>query len=185
MLVKATFVVCGAEEIAVTAFPLAPLDEQLCFALYATSMAITRTYKPLLDAMGVTYPQYLMLSAVGRDAATVGAIAVRLDLSPSTITPPLQRLEKAGLVTRQRTRPDEREVEVRLTATGLALLERSRCLGAVLLERTGMTHAQADALTREVQALRAALIAKAAPAEAAPRRRRPPTTPSPRRRATR
>ncbi len=67
-----------------------PLEDQLCFSLYATSMAINRTYKPLLDKLGITYPQYLVLSALGEeDGMTIGAIAGRLALESSTITPPV------------------------------------------------------------------------------------------------
>ncbi|MDQ0475417.1 MarR family winged helix-turn-helix transcriptional regulator [Labrys wisconsinensis] len=135
-----------------------PLDDQICFTLYATSMAITRTYKPMLDAMGITYPQYLVLNVLGEtDGATIGAIAGRLDLESSTVTPPVKRLEQAGLVTRQRSHADERQVQVRLTEAGRALLAQSKCLGETLIERSGMTLAEIDGLNRGVQALRDAL----------------------------
>jgi DNA-binding MarR family transcriptional regulator len=135
------------------------LDEQICFTLYATSMAITRTYKPMLDAMGITYPQYLVLSVLGEeDGMTVGAIAGRLALESSTVTPPVKRLEQAGLVTRQRSQVDERQVQVRLTDAGRALVARSNCLGDTLIERSGMTAEQVDALNRQVQGLRDALV---------------------------
>ena len=135
-----------------------PLENQPCFTLYATSMAITRMYKPMLDAMGITYPQYLVLSALGADdAMTIGAIAGRLSLESSTITPPVKRLEQAGLVTRRRGRIDERQVQVRLTEAGRALLEQSRCLNEALIERSGMTHRRIDALNRQLKALWAAL----------------------------
>ena len=136
-----------------------PLDEQICFTLYATSMAITRTYKPMLDAMGITYPQYLVLSVLGEeDGMTVGAIAGRLALESSTVTPPVKRLEQAGLVTRRRSQVDERQVQVRLTDAGRALVARSSCLGDTLIERSGMTAEQGDALNRQVQGLRDALV---------------------------
>jgi MarR family transcriptional regulator, organic hydroperoxide resistance regulator len=135
-----------------------PLDNQICFTLYATSMAITRTYKPMLDAMGITYPQYLVLNVLGEeDGMTIGAIASRLALESSTITPPVKRMEQAGLVTRQRSLVDERQVQVRLTDAGRALLARSSCLNETLIKRAGMTMDGLDALNREVQALRAAL----------------------------
>ncbi len=135
-----------------------PLDNQICFTLYATSMAITRTYKPMLDAMGITYPQYLMLNVLGEeDAMTIGAIANRLSLESSTVTPPVKRLEEAGLVIRQRSHVDERQVQVRLTDAGRALLVQSSCLGETLVERSGMTLDQVEALNRQVQALRDAL----------------------------
>ncbi|MFN3520615.1 MAG: MarR family winged helix-turn-helix transcriptional regulator [Phenylobacterium sp.] len=135
-----------------------PLDNQLCFTLYATSMAIIRTYKPMLDEMGITYPQYLVLNVLGEtDGATVGAIAQRLYLESSTVTPPVKRLEQAGLVVRQRSQLDERQVQVRLTDAGRALLARSDCLGATLIARSGKTLEQLDALNEEVRSLRAAL----------------------------
>jgi DNA-binding MarR family transcriptional regulator len=135
------------------------LDDQICFTLYATSMAINRTYKPMLDAMGITYPQYLVISVLGEeDGLTVGAVANRLALESSTVTPLVKRLELAGLVTRQRSLVDERQVQVRLTEAGRALLAESRCLGETLIERSGMSLKQIDALNRQVQALRDALV---------------------------
>ena len=84
------------------------LDDQLCFSLYAASIAVNRTYKPMLDSMGITYPQYLVLSALGEEEGlTIGAIAARLALDSSTITPPVKRLENAGLVERRRSKVDE------------------------------------------------------------------------------
>jgi len=134
------------------------LQDQICFTLYATSMTISRTYKPMLDAMGITYPQYLVLNVLGaEDGLTIGAIANRLDLESSTVTPPVKRLEQAGLVARQRDHKDERQVHVRLTDAGRELVERSNCLGETLIERSGMTVEQLNALNRQVQSLRAAL----------------------------
>jgi DNA-binding MarR family transcriptional regulator len=135
-----------------------PLEKQICFTLYATSMAIIRTYKPMLDEMGITYPQYLVLNVLGEeDGKTIGAIASRLSLESSTITPPVKRLEQAGLVTRRRSQTDERQVQVRLTKAGRALLEQSSCLNESLIERSGVTLRQIDTLNRQIQALRAAL----------------------------
>ncbi|KAA0697206.1 MarR family transcriptional regulator [Neorhizobium sp. P12A] len=135
-----------------------PLDNQLCFSLYAASLAINRTYKPMLDAMGITYPQYLVLSALGEeDGMTIGAIAERLALESSTITPPVKRMEQAGLVERRRSKADERQVHVWLTDAGHALLVQSNCLGETLVERSGMTPQQMEALNRQVRALRGAL----------------------------
>ncbi|KGM31593.1 MarR family winged helix-turn-helix transcriptional regulator [Inquilinus limosus] len=137
--------------------PLA-LDEQICFTLYRTNIAINRTYKPLLDEMGITYPQYLVLNVLGEeDGRTIGAIAARLALESSTITPLVKRMEAAGLVQRRRSPGNEREVQVRLTGTGRDLFGRSRCLGESLLQRSGLTLPQLDALNRQVQALTAAL----------------------------
>ncbi len=135
-----------------------PLDNQLCFALYATSMAINRTYKPMLDEMGITYPQYLVLNALGEaDGMSVGTIARRLALESSTVTPLVKRMEQAGLVTRQRSHADERQVQVDLTTAGRTLLTQCNCLGETLIERSGMSLAEIDALTRKVWALRDAL----------------------------
>lgn len=134
------------------------LEDQLCFSLYATSMAINRIYKPLLDELGITYPQYLVLSALWeQDGRTVGAIAERLSLESSTITPLVKRLEAASLVTRARQADDERRVLVSLTDRGQALKQQSRCLGETLFARSGMTPAELIALNHEVLRLRAAL----------------------------
>jgi DNA-binding MarR family transcriptional regulator len=131
------------------------LDNQICFALYATSMAINRTYKPMLDEMGITYPQYLVLNALAEaDGMSVGAVAHRLALESSTITPLVKRMEQAGLVTRQRSQTDERQVQVDLTPAGRALLVQCNCLNETLIERSGMTLPQLDALNRQIQALR-------------------------------
>ncbi|MBO9559703.1 MAG: MarR family transcriptional regulator [Caulobacter sp.] len=127
-------------------------------------MAINRTYKPMLDEMGITYPQYLALNVLGEnngDGATVGAIAQRLALESSTITPLVKRLEQAGLVVRQRSTVDERQVRVKLTASGRALLDRCDCLGQTLLAKSAMTLEQLGALNRQVQALRDTLVDEA------------------------
>lgn len=139
---------------------LLPLDDQLCFSLYAASIAVNRTYKPMLDSMGITYPQYLVLSALGQEnGLTVGAIAERLGLDSSTITPPVKRLEAAGLVERRRSKVDERQVHVWFTEEGAALLTRCSCLAETLLQRSGMTLEQIQVLNLQVRALRAALAA--------------------------
>lgn len=136
-----------------------PLNRQICFTLYATSMAITRAYKPLLDELGVTYPQYLVLCALGEDGPmTVGAIALRLDLESSTVTPLVKRLEAAGLVERRRGLEDERKVEVTMTSAGHALLERAGCLGDLLLKRSGMDENTLQALNKRVQGMRAEIV---------------------------
>ncbi|MEP9400268.1 MarR family transcriptional regulator [Sphingomonas sp. VNH70] len=135
-----------------------PLDAQLCFSLYGASMAMTRLYKPMLDAMGITYPQYLVLSTLWeRDGLSIGAIAERLALESSTVTPLVKRLAGAGLVTRERAPDDERQVHVRLTDAGRALQARSLCLAEAVFARTGMSHDALAALARDVQALRRAL----------------------------
>ena len=136
-----------------------PLDGQLCFTLYGTTLAINRTYKPMLDELGLTYPQYLVLSVLWEaDGQTIGGIAERLDLEPSTVTPLVKRLEQAGLVTRERTPADERQVRARLTAAGAALQARTGCLTEALLERSGLTVAEIIDLNAKVQRVRDALV---------------------------
>lgn len=138
--------------------PPVPLDDQLCFSLYMANIAINRTYKPMLDKMGITYPQYLVLSALAEeDGLTVGAIAERLSLESSTITPPVKRLEQAGLVERRRSTTDERQVHVWLTEPGYALVAESKCLGDTLIERSGMTPEEFQAFNHKVQAFLDAL----------------------------
>jgi MarR family transcriptional regulator, organic hydroperoxide resistance regulator len=141
-----------------TDFSPRALDQQLCFTLYATSMAVTRMYKPMLDRMGITYPQYLVLAALGeRDGLTVGAIAERLALESSTVTPPIKRMEQAGLVERRRSKEDERQVNVFMTAEGRRLLEDSQCLGDVLVERSKMTAEEVQGLNVRMQTFLAAV----------------------------
>jgi MarR family transcriptional regulator, organic hydroperoxide resistance regulator len=131
-----------------------PLDDQLCFSLYAASMAVIRTYKPLLDQLGITYPQYLVLHVLWeKNDHTVGTIAERLDLEPSTVTPLVKRLAAAGFLTRERNPEDERQVLVRLTARGRKLREQCGCLTEALLARSHMSAAQVATLNREVQVL--------------------------------
>lgn len=135
-----------------------PLDSQLCFSLYATTIAVNRTYKPMLDKLGLTYTQYLVLSTLWEeDALAVSAIAERLSLEPSTITPLVKRLEAAGLLTRERNPKDERQVIVRLTAKGRSLNEKTACLTQSLLERSGLSPAQLTKLNDQVRKLRDAL----------------------------
>jgi DNA-binding MarR family transcriptional regulator len=134
------------------------LEDQLCFSLYAASMAINRIYKPLLDRLGITYPQYLVLNALWeKDGRTVGSIAERLSLEPSTVTPLVKRLEAASLVSRTRHPEDERRVVVSLTPRGVEIKEESRCLGQELLTRSGMEPKDLIALNSEVQRLRQGL----------------------------
>lgn len=138
-----------------------PLDEQLCFSLYAATIAINRTYKPMLDRMGITYPQFLVLLTLSdsEDGLTIGTIAERLSLEPSTITPLAKRMEAAGLVDRMRNPEDERQVRVRLTDAGRARWAESGCLAPTVVTRSGMTPERLIALNGEVTALRRALDA--------------------------
>jgi len=138
-------------------FPL-PLERQLGYGLYSAFMAVSRTYKPWLDKLGLTYPQYLVLCVLWEDDdQTIGSIAARLDLEPSTITPLMKRLEQAGHVTRQRNPADERQVKVKLTEQGRALRAETRSLADALYStsgQAGMTVADIADLNRRVTALR-------------------------------
>ena len=115
------------------------LDSQLCFKLYAASRAVIRGYKPMLDQLGLTYPQYLVMLVLWEwqaepvDAPTVKALGERLALDSGTLTPLLKRLEVLGWVSRRRSMADEREVHLGLTDAGLALREQVGPLTARLL----------------------------------------------------
>jgi DNA-binding MarR family transcriptional regulator len=112
----------------------------------------------MLDSFGLTYPQYLVLSTLWeQDDLPVSAIADRLSLEPSTITPLVKRLESAGFLTRQRNPKDERQVIVSLTAKGRSLNEKTACLTDTLLERSGLTPEQLTKLNSKVRKLRDAL----------------------------
>jgi len=110
------------------------LDRQLCFALYGAASRVTRLYRPLLDALGLTYPQYLaMLVLWEQSPRTVGALGDALDLDSSTLTPLLKRLEAGGLIGRARDPKDERRVIVTLTDTGLALRDQAATIPEKIL----------------------------------------------------
>ena len=134
--------------------PRPPLESQLSFSLYAASIAINRTYKPMLDQLGLTFPQYLVLNALWeQDALTVSAIADRLGLDSSMITPLLKRLESIAVVTKARNPKDERQVIVSLTDKGRSLEMKSAGLTQALLERSGMTAERLIQLNDQVQEL--------------------------------
>lgn len=135
-----------------------PLDLHLCFAMYSTNIAINRLYKPLLDRLGITYPQYLVISVLAeQDSQSVSAIADRLSLESSTITPLVKRLETAGLLQRQRNPQDERQVIVTLTPKGLAMRKDASCLTQTLLESSGLPVEGIIRLNTEVNALKNAI----------------------------
>ena len=135
-----------------------PLDDQLCYAVYSAGMAIQRTYKPLLDQLGITYPQYLVLNVLWRqDKQTVGGIAEGLALESSTLTPLLKRLEAAGLVRRARNPEDERQVIIALTAEGRALRSEAGCLADALLASSGMSASELGEINRQLKRLRDAI----------------------------
>lgn len=141
-------------------FPL-PLDRQLGFSLYGAFMAVSRTYKPWLDKLGLTYPQYLVLSVLWEsDAQTISAIAARLDLEPSTITPLVKRLEDAGNVVRQRNPNDERQVKVSLTDKGRAIRMETKTLADALYDKAGLSVDELADLNTRVKTLRDAFRAQ-------------------------
>lgn len=115
------------------------LDQQLCFKLYAASRTVVRAYKPMLDRLGLTYPQYLVMLVlwewhdVAPEQPTVKALGERLMLDSGTLTPLLKRLQQAGLVQRQRSTQDEREVHLSLTAAGRQLSKQVPALKRELL----------------------------------------------------
>jgi DNA-binding MarR family transcriptional regulator len=140
------------------------LADQLCFALYAASHAMTRAYRPLLDALGLTYPQYLVMLVLWEgDDLGVKAAGERLGLDSGTLTPLLKRLEAQGLIERSRDRGDERSVRVRLTAAGAGLRDRALALPARILARSGCSAAELAALQSQLNALRTALAAGGRP----------------------
>ncbi|MCG4451791.1 MarR family transcriptional regulator [Pseudomonas sp. MMS21-TM103] len=134
------------------------LDNQLCFALYSTSLLMTKAYKPLLQSIGLTYPQYLaMLVLWERDGITVGEISARLLTDPGSLTPLLKRLEVEGLLKRTRSSVDERVVELYLTERGRALQQQAKRFPACIAEASGHSTAELMALKEEVLALRSKL----------------------------
>ncbi|RXF75142.1 MarR family winged helix-turn-helix transcriptional regulator [Hansschlegelia zhihuaiae] len=142
--------------------PSLKLEDQLCYAVYSASLAINRVYKPLLDELGLTYPQYLaMLVLWEDDALTVKEIADRLMLESSTLTPLLKRLEAAGFVARRRSEEDERQVVIRLTDEGRALKERAGCVPLALLAGSKLPIRDLGRLNVEIRALRDALAERA------------------------
>jgi DNA-binding MarR family transcriptional regulator len=135
-----------------------PLDDQLCYAVYSTGIAIQRIYKPLLDKMGLTYPQYLVLNVLWRDdTQTVGRIAERLALEPSTLTPLLKRLESSGFLQRTRNPENERQVVVALTEQGRLLRNKAGCLGESLLAASGQSPGDLAELNKKLRQLRDAM----------------------------
>ncbi len=127
------------------------LDEQLCFALYAAQRAVTAAYRPLLDELGLTYPQYLVLLVLWeRGETTVKELAGALRLDYGTVSPLLKRLQAAGLVSRERAAGDERSVLVRCTERGEALRERAARVPGALLAETGLGGPEVERLREEL-----------------------------------
>ena len=136
------------------------LDNQLCFALYSASLAMTKVYKPLLDELGLTYPQYLaMLVLWERDELMVSELGDKLTLDSGTLTPLLKRLETSGYVSRIRAVEDERRVYITLTSSGRKLKTRAAKIPACILSASQCSVPELMHLTSQVQALRKKLVA--------------------------
>ncbi|QLL63837.1 MarR family transcriptional regulator [Sinorhizobium mexicanum] len=135
------------------------LDNFLCFAIYSTNHAFTRVYKPLLDELDLTYPQYLVMVVLWeKDDQTVGSLGERLFLESSTLTPMLKRLEAMGYISRLRDRTDERQVRVKLTESGRALREKAENVPHGIANATGMEPAELVRLKQEIATLRTSLL---------------------------
>jgi MarR family transcriptional regulator, organic hydroperoxide resistance regulator len=131
----------------------------MCFALYSASLAMTKTYKPLLRALALTYPQYLvMVTLWERDGLSVNEIGAALYLDSGTLTPLLKKLEVAGHVSRLRSVSDERRVVVRLTAQGRQLRKKALQLPIEIASRTRCDLGELQALNAQLQKLRSALL---------------------------
>ena len=139
------------------------LDNQICFAVYSAAHAFNRVYKPLLDRLGLTYPQYLvMLVLWERDGLSVKEIGERLYLDSGTLTPLLKRMEAAHLLKRTRSAADERQVLVALTAQGAALRDKAKAIiPPAILDATGCSLAELADLHGKLVRLREQLNAAA------------------------
>jgi DNA-binding MarR family transcriptional regulator len=138
------------------------LDNQICFAIYSAAHAFNRVYKPLLDQLGLTYPQYLVLLVLWeRDGVPLKDIGERLFLDSGTLTPLLKRLEAAQLIKRSRSTEDERQVLIALTSRGQALKEKARAVPPSILAASACSVAELSAMKNEIIALRDRLNAAA------------------------
>ena len=136
------------------------MDHQLCFALYAASLSMTKLYKPLLEPLGLTYPQYLAMLVLWQgDGLTVSQLGERLALDSGTLTPLLKRLEASGLVQRLRDAADERRVLLQLTPAGRALKARAVRVPQTIAAASGCELSELSELTSKLQALRQRLSA--------------------------
>lgn len=135
------------------------LDSFLCFAVYSANHAFTRIYKPLLEDLDLTYPQYLVMVLLWeKDDQTVGSLGERLFLESSTLTPMLKRLEAAGYIARVRDKADERQVRVQLTDLGKALRQKAVDVPRRLTEATKLGADDLERLRTEVSSLRDTLL---------------------------
>ena len=140
------------------------LDALLCFAVHSTGFAFNRIYRQALQSLGLTYPQYLVMVALwGEDGVTVGHLGELLRLDTSTLTPLLKRLEALGLLSRVRSKADERRVVVGLTNTGRAMRHKAAEVRRCVVKGAGLSADELARLTRELRVLRTNLERAAAP----------------------
>jgi DNA-binding MarR family transcriptional regulator len=137
------------------------LDQQLCFALYSTSLAMTKVYKPLLDKLGLTYPQYLiMLILWQNDGLALKDVGEQLQIDSGALTPVIKRMEAMGLLIRTRNPQNERTLEIRLTKAGWAMREQAVQVNQTIGLSCGMAEPEIHALRQELVQLRAQLSKK-------------------------
>jgi DNA-binding MarR family transcriptional regulator len=147
--------------------PLA-LEQQVCFALAVTNRAVLSVYRPLLEPLGLTHPQYLVMLALwdhrkaGGPALSVKQIAAALQLDSATLSPMLKRLEALGLITRNRSAADERSMDVALTDAGVALRTRALDIPPAVVATLGVDLAELDELRRVLTRVNAAALAAGA-----------------------
>jgi DNA-binding MarR family transcriptional regulator len=153
----------GADKVVVSCDDMLELDNQLCFALHSAARQMIRAYRPVLEDLDLTHPQYLVLLVLWSWARnrekrpTIKALGERLDLDSGTLTPLLKRMQTRGLITRTRSTEDERELFVHLTPAGLALKKRAQRVPAQLLERSPLSPSKLVELREQLKQLRAAL----------------------------
>ena len=134
--------------------PSVALDDQLCFALYAASRAVTARYRPMLEEIGLTYPQYLVMMLLWEtDHQTVGQLGSRLALDSGTLSPLLKRLTAAGLVTRHRRVEDERSVSIALTDQGRALRDKAFGISEEMIDAIGFDTGEFAELMKRLRML--------------------------------
>ena len=139
------------------------LDDQLCFALYAASLAMTKTYRPLLAPLGLTYPQYVVMLALWQQRElTAGALAQAVALDAGTLVPLVRKLVAQGLLARRRSDVDDRVVLISVTPAGQALKRRAHAVHGQVACSTQISAAEIKALTATLQVLRSALGSQAA-----------------------
>jgi DNA-binding MarR family transcriptional regulator len=138
---------------------MAKLSDFMCFAVYSTNLAYSRVYKPVLEQLGLTYPQYVtIISLWEEDGQTVKGLSENLFLEPSTLTPMLKRLEAMGYVRRERDREDERSVRVSLTEAGRQLREKGFDYREITAKASGLTPEEFRTLQKAIVNLRTNLM---------------------------